>query len=175
LPLVTSADTGPADRPRFTVRAVGPHDFGAWLPLWQGYNAFYGRTDVTGDAITAITWQRLLDPAEPVHCLVAETVADDAGSVRLPGRQLLGIAHSIYHRNTGMVGPVCYLQDLFTAPEARGAGIGRALISSVYAAAHAAGCERVYWQTGHTNSAAMQLYDKVATRLDVYVYRHELD
>jgi GNAT superfamily N-acetyltransferase len=166
LPLVGNVAAGTVP---FAVRVAESRDFAAWLPLWQGYNAFYDRSDVTGDAITAITWQRFLDPAEPVHCLVAESQAD-AGAGRL-----LGIAHSIYHRNTGMIGPVCYLQDLFTAPEVRGAGIGRALVHGVYAAARVAGCERVYWQTGYSNSTAMQLYDTVATRLDVYVYRHELD
>jgi GNAT superfamily N-acetyltransferase len=88
--------------------------------------------------------------------------------------QLLGLAHHIFHRSTGTIGPVCYLQDLFTAESARGLGVGRALIEAVYAAAAHAGAERVYWQTQYSNTVAMALYDKLATQLAVHVYRKEL-
>jgi GNAT superfamily N-acetyltransferase len=148
------------------VRPVQPSDFERWLPLWQGYCAFYGRphdTAVPPDAVTLTTWSRFLDPAEPVYALVAERDG-----------YLVGLAHLIFHRNTGTIGPVCYLQDLFTAEAARGAGVGRALIEGVYAAAAQAGAERVYWQTQHSNTVAMALYDKLATQLAVHVYRKEL-
>jgi GNAT superfamily N-acetyltransferase len=145
------------------IRPAARDDFDQWLPLWLGYCAFYDRTPA--DNVTTTTWQRFFDHYEPVHCLVA---ADQGGC-------LVGITHYLYHRNTGMIGPVCYLQDLFTAPDARGQGVGRALIQAVYSAASAAGAERVYWQTQHSNAAAMRLYDTVATRLAVHVYRYELD
>ena len=148
------------------VRPVEPRDFAQWLPLWQGYCAFYGRpydSAAPPDGVTVTTWTRFFDAAEPVHALVAEGDG-----------QLLGLAHYIFHRNTGTIGPVCYLQDLFTVESGRGAGVGRALIEAVYAAAKSAGAERVYWQTQHGNTAAMALYDKVAAHLAVHVYRKEL-
>ena len=43
---------------------------------------------------------------------------------------LLGLAHAIFHRSTTQPTPNCYLQDLFTAPEARGQGVARALIEA---------------------------------------------
>ena len=73
-----------------------------------------------------------------------------------------------------MIEPVCYLQDLFTAPSARGRGIGRNLIEAVYAAAEAAGSSRVYWLTHETNAGAMVLYDKVADRSGFTQYRKQL-
>jgi GNAT superfamily N-acetyltransferase len=108
-------------------------------------------------------WSRFFDAYEPVHALVAE----------LDGR-LLGLAHYIFHRNTTMLGPVCYLQDLFTAEPARGHGVGRALIEAVYEKAKEAGSKRVYWQTHETNLTAIKLYEQVAERSGFIVYRKQI-
>ena len=83
-------------------------------------------------------------------------------------------AHIIFHRNTSMPGPTCYLQDLFAMPEMRGRGIGRALIAAVYVRAREAGAGRVYWHTHESNATAMRLYDRVATRPGYVVYRKDL-
>jgi GNAT superfamily N-acetyltransferase len=144
------------------VRPVAREDYDRWLPLWDGYNAFYGRHGATAldPAITATTWQRFFDTDEPVHALVAE---EDG--------QLLGLTHYLYHRSTTAIAPICYLQDLFTSEAARGKGVGRALIESVYARAKVVGASRVYWQTHETNATAMQLYDRIAERSGFLVYR----
>lgn len=148
-----------------TVRAVARQDYGQWLPLWDGYNAFYGRSGPTALApeITRMTWQRFFDAYEPVRALVAES-----------GGRLLGLTHYLFHRSTTMIEPVCYLQDLFTAEAARGKGVGRALIEGVYDEARRAGCSRVYWQTHETNALAQELYNKVAERSGFIVYRKTL-
>jgi GNAT superfamily N-acetyltransferase len=147
------------------VRTVRREDYARWRPLWDGYNAFYGREGATALAgeITAATWERFFDTDEPVHALVAEH----------EGR-VVGLAHYIFHRSTSRLGDICYLQDLFTEEALRGKGIGRALIEAVYAAARAAGCSRVYWQTQSTNAAGRALYDKVAAHRGFIVYSHEL-
>jgi GNAT superfamily N-acetyltransferase len=149
-----------------TVREARPDDFEGWLPLWDGYNAFYERVGPTAvsEAMTRLTWQRFFDAYEPMHALVAE--AD--------GGRLVGLVHYLFHRNTVMVGPICYLQDLFTAADVRGQGVGRALIEAVYARAEAAGSPRVYWQTQETNATARRLYDDVATNSGFIVYRRDL-
>jgi GNAT superfamily N-acetyltransferase len=146
----------------FAIRAARPADFVAWKELWDGYNAFYGRSGNTAlsPEVTQITWSRFFDAYEPMHALVAE----QAGT-------LLGLAHFLYHRSTIQVSPTCYLQDLFTTETARGRGIGRELIHAVYERARAAGSSRVYWQTHETNTAAMRLYDRVAQRSGFLVYR----
>ena len=56
------------------IRPVAPADFDAWKILWDGYNAFYGRSGPTALApeLTRTTWARFFDPYEPVHALVAE-------------------------------------------------------------------------------------------------------
>lgn len=147
------------------VREALPQDFDRWQPLWAGYNAFYERVGPTAvpEAVALLTWSRFFDAYEPMHALVAEK--DGA---------LLGLAHIIYHRNTTMTGPTCYLQDLFTAAEARGQGVGRALIEAVYAHAKAGGSSRVYWATQETNRTARRLYDTLAERPGFILYRKDL-
>lgn len=151
--------------PALIVRPVTRADYDRWLPLWDGYNAFYERKGPTAVSaeVTQMTWGRFFDGYEPMHALVAES----------EGR-LFGLVHYLYHRNTVMIEPVCYLQDLFTDAALRGKGVGRALIEGVYEKAKAAGASRVYWHTHETNKTAMKLYDKVATHSGFVVYRKQL-
>ncbi|UVO27837.1 GNAT family N-acetyltransferase [Bradyrhizobium arachidis] len=145
-----------------TIRAVTRQDYDQWYQLFDGYNAFYGRSGPTALApeITRMTWQRFFDAYEPVHALVADSDG-----------KLLGLTHYLYHRSTTAIEPSCYLQDLFTAEGARGKGVASALIYGVYERAKAAGASRVYWQTHETNRTAQSLYDKVAERSGFIVYR----
>jgi hypothetical protein len=88
-----------------TIRPAARADYDQWLPLWDAYNAFYKRVGPTAVSaeVTQTTWARFFDGYEPMHALVAEN----------EGR-LVGLVHYLFHRNTIMLGPVCYLQDLFT-------------------------------------------------------------
>lgn len=144
------------------IRPVAESDYRQWLPLWDGYNAFYGRSGPTAltEAVTRTTWSRFFDAYEPVHALVAEQ----------EGR-LAGLVHYLYHRSTTAFGPLCYLQDLFTDPATRGRGIGRKLIEAVYERAAEAGVERVYWHTHESNTTARRLYDAVADMPGFIMYR----
>ena len=147
------------------VRPVILSDYEQWLRLWEGYNAFYGRSGSTALAadITRMTWSRFFDSYEPVHALVAEN-----------GGELLGLAHYLFHRSTIAIEPTCYLQDLYTREAARGKGVGTALLNAVYEQAKLAGCHEVYWLTHETNKIAMRLYDKVAERSGFVEYQKVL-
>jgi GNAT superfamily N-acetyltransferase len=140
------------------IRAVAESERAAWEPLWQGYLDFY-QTTISED-VTALTWSRLHDPAEPMFVL--------GGYV---GGRLTGIVHYLYHRSCWTAGNYCYLQDLFVAGDARGRGLGRALIEAVYREARAAGASRVYWLTQETNHTARALYDRLADRPGFIQYR----
>jgi GNAT superfamily N-acetyltransferase len=148
----------------FIIRDVSRDDRSQWDVLWDGYNAFYGRSGATAldRAVTELTWERFFDPTEAVHCLVA-----------LDGDRVVGIAHYLFHRSTTRAANVCYLQDLFTLATSRGRGIGRKLIEAVVCAARRAGSSRVYWQTKVDNHAARTLYDKVAEHSGFIVYVRE--
>ena len=133
------------------MRALSPDDYMAWLRLWQGYQSFY-KVEIA-EAVTAGTWSRMLEASEPVHGALAE----------LDGKAI-GLVHWLFHRSTWSAADICYLQDLFVAPEIRGQGAGGSLIAHVYEQARAAGTAEVYWLTHETNATAMKLYDRVAKR-----------
>jgi hypothetical protein len=84
---------------------VARDDWDQWLPLCDGYNAFYGRKGPTALPleIAQVTWSRFFDAYELVHALVAERDGE-----------LLGLTHFLFHRSTIQLEPSCYLQDLFT-------------------------------------------------------------
>lgn len=130
-----------------SVTALRPDDRSAWEELFCGYNAFYGRTWPADRYEQA--W-REFQYGDRVHALGA----------RLDDR-LVGIVHFLVHASTTSP-DVCYVQDLFTAPEVRGKGVGRALIAATGAWARSRGCDRLYWHTKADNHTARRLYDQVA-------------
>lgn len=140
------------------VRPLQAADHDRWDELWRGYLTFY-KTSIA-DEIRAVTWARLLDPAEPMK-----------GALAIRDGVAIGLVHHIRHRSCWTVGDYVYLQDLFVDESLRGGGVGRALIEFVYAHARAAGCSRVHWLTHETNQDAMKLYDRIADRSGFVQYR----
>ncbi|MEZ4638994.1 MAG: hypothetical protein R2856_29210 [Caldilineaceae bacterium] len=131
-------------------------DFDAWLQRsGRGYQVFYN-ADIPED-VTEKTWRRFHDPAEPMHCAVAEVDGElvrivhlDLSSQLLDGLRLLLSSGSVHAETLG----------------ARG---WHALIEHVYAeVSH--DTVRVYWLTHETNQQAMVLYD-VADRSGFVQYR----
>ena len=146
------------------VRAIRPEDEAAWRRLWRAYLDFY-ETELP-EAVYATSFARLIDPeVRDYHGLLA------LGGGELGGGEPVGLVHYIFHRHGWQVEDVCYLQDLYVAPEARGAGAGRRLIEAVYAAADAAGRPNVYWLTQTFNAPARRLYDRLATVTPFIKYR----
>lgn len=132
-----------------TLRPLLPDDKPQWAALWRGYLEFY-ETELP-QAHYDLQFDRLLsDDANEYSCIVAE----DAG-------QLVGLAHYLFHRHGWYAADVCYLQDLYVAPEARRGGTARALIEAVYAEADRAGAANVYWMTQQFNANARRLYDQI--------------
>jgi len=147
--------------PMIQIRPITAADHAAWLPLWQGYLAFY-HSELPAE-VSDVTWQRFLDPAEPTNAALAWRDG-----------QAVGLVQWIFHRSNWSVEDSCYLQDLFVSPDLRGGGVGRQLIEHVYAAAKTAGSTRVHWLTHETNQTAMQLYDRIAQRSGFVQYRQQL-
>jgi GNAT superfamily N-acetyltransferase len=141
-----------------TVRPPSPSDFNAWEKLWQGYCDFYEES--VPPVVTENTWSRLLDEESSLFGLLAE---DENGNV-------VGFTNCVVHASTWSKRDMCYLEDLFVAPEARGKGGGRALIEAVVAKSRGQGWQRVYWQTKQDNATARALYEKITAAGDWVIY-----
>ncbi len=144
-----------------TIRPAVATDEIAWRRLWAGYIAFYRGT--VSEEITAATWQRLLDPASAMHALVAEQ-----------NGMVIGMTNFVFHESTWDTRPICYLQDLYVDPDARGGGAAKKLILACEEAAKAKGAFRVYWQTQEYNAPARSLYDTITPRSSFIVYRKNI-
>ena len=131
-----------------SIGRLEPQDRAAWQELFAGYHAFYERPDWPQQNYDD-AWNRIVKD-DRIHARGAHV-----------GGRLVGIVHFLVHPSTSTA-DVCYLQDLFTAPQARGKGVARALIAEVERWARAEGCARVYWHTHSSNETARRLYDQVA-------------
>lgn len=144
-----------------TLRPLQASDEAQWRALWSQYQVFYEVS--LSEEITRATWQRFLDPDQQVFAGVA-----------VQGEQLVGFAHVLTHPSTWSQQDFCYLEDLFVAPAARTAGVGRKLIAWATACAKEQGCSRLYWHTHHTNLRAQALYNQVAENAGFIEYRMDL-
>jgi len=131
-----------------TIRRIEARDEARWRELWDGYTRFYEREPA--EPLTRYTWQRIFDPAVPMHAIVAE---DADGRV-------IGIANYLLHESFSHMAPLCYLQDLYVDPQVRAGGAGKLLIDWLVEECTAQGWPRLYWNTRETNYRARGLYDK---------------
>ncbi len=143
------------------VRAPVAEDEAVWRRLWADYIRFYEAS--VPEEVTCATWSRILDPASPVFALLAERAG-----------QGTGFAVCVLHECTWRTAPVCYLEDLFVDPQARGGGTGHALISHLISMGKSRGWSRLYWHTRRDNAAARRLYDRFLSADDFVRYRLEL-
>ena len=141
------------------IRPLAANDFAQWSDLWRQYLEFYQSS--VPQTVYETTFDRLIDAKNTAQNAL---VADQAGT-------LVGLVHFIYHPHNWRVENVCYLQDLFTAPNTRGQGIGRALIQSLYDLADKNGTPSVYWLTQDFNKTARLLYDRIATQTPFIKYQ----
>jgi GNAT superfamily N-acetyltransferase len=141
------------------VRPLERGDEAGWRRLWREYLAFY-ETELP-EAVYRASFARMTDAS----------VGDYHGLIALGDGVPVGLAHYIFHRHGWQLEEICYLQDLYVAPEARGTGAGRRLIEAVYAAADAAGRPNVYWLTQEFNATARRLYDRIGTATPFIKYR----
>ena len=132
-----------------TIRDAARGDEAQWRDLWRDYLRFYDHP--LPDAVTDYTWARLMDAASPLKARLA--VLGDG--------TICGFAIHQQHPSTWVMGDDCYLEDLFVAASARGAGVGRALIADLQDLARARGWRRLYWHTDEGNQTARRLYDSI--------------
>ena len=134
---------------QIVIRPLRQDDEAEWRRLWTGYLEYY-ETSVP-EAVYASTFARLL----------GDDPQDFNGLLALVDGQPMGLTHYLFHRHAWKIENVCYLQDLYVDPAARGTGLGRRLIEAVYAAADSNGTPAVYWMTQDFNATGRRLYDRI--------------
>jgi GNAT superfamily N-acetyltransferase len=144
-------------RPQVDIRPIVASDEAQWRKLWAGYLEFY-ESSVPEDVYEA-TFGRILGD----HIEGDVSFYEPRGLLAQVHGEPVGLVHYFYHRHCWRLEHVCYLQDLYAVPRARGTGVGRALIEAVYAEADRDGCPNVYWMTQEFNATARKLYDRMAT------------
>ena len=142
-----------------SIRPLRISDKLQWADLWTAYLTFY----------------EIALPAEIYDSSFERMLGDDpqdfSGLVAEKDGVLIGLTHFVFHRHGWKIENVCYLQDLYVSPQARGTGCGRKLIEAVYAVADAKGSPNVYWMTQDNNAAARHLYDRVGTLTNFIKYQ----
>ena len=140
------------------IRPFVEEDKAQWHRMWTAYLDFYHTT--VSEEVYETSFARLLsDEVGEYKCLIAEI---DGNPV--------GLAHFLCHRYMWTVEDTCYLMDLFTDPEVRGKGVGRALINAVHQTPKRDSVPTTYWTTQEFNYKGRILYDQVASRTPFVMY-----
>lgn len=134
----------------YQIRSPKDSDRSEWEVLWNEYLIFYEST--IPQAHTDTLWARIFDDDHPIRGFVAERKVDS---------RLIGIVHFFPHLDTWEIRPVCYLQDLYVAKDARLNTVGSSLIRRVQEYSERENWVFVYWQTMHDNHIARKMYDKL--------------
>lgn len=95
----------------------------------------------------AVLGAHLFGPTPKAEVLIAES-----------NGAAVGFALFFHSFSTFEGRPGIYLEDLFVAPEARGTGAGRALLSALAALALTRGCARLEWSVLDWNEPAIAFY-----------------
>lgn len=142
---------------RPTIRPIEPADEARWRELFRAYREFY-KLPASEDVVDRV-WTWLNDPSHETHGLVA-----------VLGTAVSGIAHyrKFARPSTGTTG--LWLDDLFTDPDARGQGLGRALIDQLTQNARENDLSVVRWITADDNHPAQKLYDNIARTTNWVTY-----
>jgi GNAT superfamily N-acetyltransferase len=145
------------------VSAVREEEFETLLPLIAAYQRFYEVDDVDDDRNRSF-FRRFLAPSEDGHLLAAR---DEGGAI-------LGYACLYWHFSSLAATETVLMNDLFVAPEARGRGVGRALIEAGAAVARERGAAWLEWATAPDNHTAQRLYDSMTDEKSTWL-EYELD
>jgi ribosomal protein S18 acetylase RimI-like enzyme len=136
---------------RLTIRKAEPgeRDVALVAPLFDSYRQFY---DVPPDPRAAAAFIRDRLQAKESVIFLAEAGAEGA-------REPVGFVQLFPSFSSVAACRIWVLNDLFVAPEARGQGVGRALMEAARKHAIHTGAKRLTLETMAENQAAWSLYE----------------
>jgi GNAT superfamily N-acetyltransferase len=144
------------------IRTTAEVSYEQWLPLWNGIHTHHNGFEIPA-YISTNTFRRQSEGC-PLQGALRGLVAFLDGTP-------VGFAHYFLHQSSYQNVPVSELEDLYVVPDARGKGVGHALIKEVFRRVYELGATEVRWVTMSTNEQAVKLYDRVGQREPVFTYR----
>lgn len=140
------------------ISTVGEADLGELLPMMRAYCDFYEVAPADAD-LEALARALIADPDHEGIQLIA----------RGPEREPLGFATVYWYWQTLSAARAALMNDLFVVPEARGQGVGRALIEECRSRGHEHGAAELVWETAPDNETAQGLYRSLAAREERWI------
>jgi GNAT superfamily N-acetyltransferase len=134
----------------YVVRDIEAKDAEPWTRLYNGYRQFYNLP--ADDAAVATTWEWMLARQHGLRGIVAE---------RSDG-EIVALANLRTFARPSVAKVGLYLDDLFTAPGARGLGAASALLDRAAEIAAEDGANVIRWITASDNTKARSVYDSHA-------------
>ncbi len=134
------------------LRAAKPGDEPAILALVKALAVYEREPDAVAATVQDFT-AALFGPAPVAECVLAEQAGTPVG---------LALFYTSFSTWTGK--PGLYLEDLFVVPEARGQGLGRALLAHLARLAVARGHARFEWSVLDWNEPAIGFYKALGAR-----------
>jgi GNAT superfamily N-acetyltransferase len=151
-----------AVEPKPRIEPVAEAQLEQLLPLVAAYQRFYEVDDIDEERNRAF-FTRFVAPSDDGVLLAAWR-----------DEQLLGYACLYWHFTSLVPAETVLMNDLFVVTEARGQGVGRALIEASAAAARHRGAHHLEWATAPSNETAQRLYDATGATPSTWI-EYELD
>jgi GNAT superfamily N-acetyltransferase len=137
-------------------------DLAVLMPLLRAYCDFY-EVDPRDDRLVALCRALIDDPTEGEQALA-----------RGEDGEPLGFATVYWTWQTLYASRVGVLNDLFVVPEARGRGIGAALIEHCRGLCRKRAAAKLVWETAVDNRTAQRLYDGIGAEKSTWL-TYEID
>ena len=141
----------------FEIRTIKRVHYDQWLPLWLANNP-----NGIDHKATEHTWKQLTTKKEPVTGLGVYVGPDK--------KTLVGFLHFVLHPVTGQIEPVCYMQDLFIAPDRRRQGLARCLLSHLRDLGKTQKWSWIYWTVAEGNISAQKLYQDFGIKMPMNIH-----
>lgn len=146
------------------IAPIGTEEFQELLPLIAAYQRFYEVEEINEERNRTF-FRRFLAPSEDGLLLGARRE-----------ERLVGYACLYWHFSSLEAVESVLMNDLYVTEEARGEGVGRALIEATAEVARERGVPFVEWSTAPDNHTAQRLYDATgAERSEWFSYELRVD
>lgn len=142
----------------FFLRAARPGDVAEVFELVRALAEYEKLTHLVSGTAEQLR-DELFGPRPVVECVVARE-----GSAGAEG-EALGFALYFHNYSTFLARRGIYLEDLYVVPQARGRGIGKALIAHVADVAVQRGCGRFEWAVLDWNQPAIDFYESLGAEV----------